>query len=363
MNWGGMCHHFAYETLKSSDNMAFTRILPQIRCGVVAGVLPIALTAFAPAANAFNLTGFYVFSDSLSDVGNFYALTGNQLPPSQLGYFDGRFSNGPVWVDYLAPQLGLTSSRQTNFSFPGVTTGFLNTTDSRLPGLQQQVLGFAAAVPQADPNALYVVWAGANDFLGDRRPDPTTTVSNLATAIQILASKGAKNFLVPNLPDLGKVPLVRDRGPELANAATAGVTAHNALLAQTLSLLDAQPDINIVPLDVFSIVNDAIANPAKFGFTNVSDACLFPSPLLLPPGPITVCSNPNEYLFWDSLHPTTVAHRFIADEALENISVSAIPEPPATAGMILCGAVMANFAIQKRKRSRAIAIEPADSKK
>ncbi len=75
----------------------------------------------------------YVFGDSLSETGNFYAVTGatgrpeDALPPSPL-YFNGRFSNGKAWVEYFAtavrepiPQPSVLGG--TNFAFNGVRNG------------------------------------------------------------------------------------------------------------------------------------------------------------------------------------------------------------------------------------------------
>ena len=49
------------------------------------------------------------FGDSLVDTGNFSLATGGAIPPAPL-YFNGRFSNGPVWVEQLANQLGARQS-------------------------------------------------------------------------------------------------------------------------------------------------------------------------------------------------------------------------------------------------------------
>lgn len=346
--------------------MLHHKIFSRLGSCVAVSALPIALLTLTPnAAQAAQFTGLYVFGDSLSEVGNFYNLTGNTLPPSQLGYFNGRFSNSPVWVDYLAPKLGLTSDTNTNFSFPGATTGALNTTiPGILPGLQQQVGLFTQAVPQTDPNALYIVWAGANDYLGGDQTNPAIPVANLTSAIQALAGVGAKNFLVVNLPDLGKVPLVSNQGAIVSEAATVLVNGHNTLLTQALTLLKPQlaADINLIPFDVYSVVNDALTNPAKFGFTNTTDACLFPSPLLFNPlpAPITVCSNPNEYVFWDSLHPTTVAHGIIGEAAFETINAAAVPEPPATAGLILFSTFLASVTVLKHKRQKPVVFAKHD---
>ncbi|HEY9735005.1 MAG TPA: SGNH/GDSL hydrolase family protein [Trichocoleus sp.] len=315
------------------------------------------MAAVPTAAEAAQFSQLYVFGDSLSDIGNFFAATGNQLPPPQLGYFQGRFTNGPLWVDYLAPQLGLTSDRQTNFAFPGATTGVRNTTDPRLPALQQQIAGFIQAAPQVDPNGLYVVWAGANDYTrGGGETNPAIPVGNLTSAIQALAGSGARNILVPNLPDLGQVPLFQGRGPEEAAAATAltvGPTGHNVLLSQAVSQLRSQlgPNVNLTLLDVGALFSDLVSNPSQFGFTNTEDACLFPSPLLsgLPQVPITICSNPNEYIFWDSLHPSTRTHQILADEAAEVLEATDVPEPGASAALVLIGALVVSTTVLKQK--------------
>jgi len=116
-----------------------------------------------------------VFGDSFSDTGNVFNATTGAIPPSPT-YFDGRFSNGPVWVEYLAQELGLTFNPRTNFAFGGPTTGFNNISIAALPGLQQQINGFTAANPFAKPDALYIVWAGANDYFSyfsGNVPNPT----------------------------------------------------------------------------------------------------------------------------------------------------------------------------------------------
>lgn len=342
------------------------KVFAKIQTTLAASTLPIALVTLTPSvAHAFQFSNLYVFGDSTSDVGTAFALSGGQIPPSQLGYFQGRFSNGPNWADYLAADLGVTSSIATNFAIVGASTGDRNSTLPGLPGLQQQIAGFTQAFPNADPNALYAVWAGSNDYLGTiAETNPTIPVGNLANAIRSLAGVGAKNILVANLPDLGQTPIVSSRGPEVAGATTALVQAHNSLLAQTLTVLGtelAPQGVNLIPLDIYGLFSDAIANPTKYGLTNVSDPCLFPSPLFFPPGPVTVCPNPNEYLFWDSLHPSTVAYQFVGEAAVDAINASAIPEPPATAGLVLFGVFLAGLTAWKRRRQAEMTIAPLES--
>lgn len=134
--------------------------------------------------------------------------------------------------------------------------------------------------------------------------------------------------MVANLPDLGKVPATNSN-----SAISAGLNAlsggHNFVLSQALAGLGSTLNVNIKSLDVNTLFNQAIANSTQFGFTNVTDACLN-----LNAG--TICSNPNKYLFWDNIHPTTNAHSLIAKTALVEI-----PEPSAGLGMLALSAVSA----------------------
>ncbi len=337
--------------------MRLQAFVTQIRGTAIAATLPLAMIALSPvAAQAIGFTGLYVFGDSLSDTGNLFRATGNLIPPPP--YFNGRLSNGPLWIEDLAPKLNLTYTPQTNFAFAGATTGTLNTTVSLLPGLQQEVNGFAAATPVADPNALYVVWAGANDYLGGGQTNPSIPVSNLATAIQTLVGIGAKDILVPNLPDLGKLPGTR-LDPTISTGLTLLSTTHNSLLAQTLSLLEPTlgNGVNLIPLDVYGLFNQALTNPTAFGFTNTTQSCLFPPPLLNPGVIPTVCSNPSQYVFWDDIHPTATTHAILGNLAFDTIQSEAVPEPSATAGLALAGAFLGAIATLKRKQQKLPAKE------
>ena len=214
---------------------------------------------FSPEqASAYS--NIYVFGDSLVDTGNlFNATTAIQESAASLGldipvlppnppYFDGRFSNGPLWIDNLADELnidltpatelsaispgsdilspvtliegnpvvspffnGSTVNQSVNFAYGLGTTGAGGTGElsSFVPGVERQVESFIGDLVQAnqaaDPNALYVFWAGSNDYLStDTQPEEV--VDNLETQVESLYDLGARNFLVLNLPDLGVIP-------------------------------------------------------------------------------------------------------------------------------------------------------------
>jgi phospholipase/lecithinase/hemolysin len=336
---------------------------------VLSGALPIvALTAtsgLAQTAPSITFSDLYVFGDSLSDRRNTFDATLGLIPPEPF-YNDGRFSNGPIWVEQLAPQFGIPFNRRTNFAFGGATTGLTNVTVPVLPGVQAQVAGYVGSLgltnTAADPNALYILWAGANDYLAGRQRDPRVPVNNLAQSVQTLASVGARNILVNNLPDLGQLPLsVQTRPPAELAGISALVQAHNSLLAGTLELLrPTLPQVNLFQFDVASLFQTAIANPAQFGFTNVTDSCLNPSPLTLTPEtifttPVVPCSSPNTTLFWDGFHPTTAGHGIIATSAFESINAQAVPEPSAAVGLLTAGGLLYGTTALKRRRQRSAA--------
>ncbi|BCX46832.1 lipase/esterase [Haloferula helveola] len=265
------------------------------------------------------LSGITSMGDSLSDVGNFYAITGGTQPPPP--YAPGRFSNGEVWVEYLAEWLNLPIEPEYQYALGGSSTGTANYNSIPpgfiLPGFQQQVDGVIedSGTPRIDPRALYTVWVGANDFfiwLGSGDPNAlgmvSNGVSNTVNGIEELAAAGARNFLVVNVPDLGKTPSAAVLPPGVDGLLTNLCVAWNGLLDQKLDELEAErPSLRITRLDSFALINDMIANPADYGFTNVTDGAIYHLP----------SANPDDYLFWDPVHPTTTAHSYVAAAAYE----------------------------------------------
>lgn len=274
------------------------------------------------AAQKPEIEKIYTFGDSLSDVGNVYnallKATGTGFPPPP--YFQGRFSNGVVWVEYLAEKLKLKPTPYTslppgnpnapdgiNYAFGGASSGFNNAVYPQAPpsGLLTQVSVFTTSLTQAkrsaDPNALFTIWVGSNDYLFDRVTDPQVPVKNISTAVTALASVGAKNIMVVNLPDLGKLPATRVNS-QLSSQLTALTNAHNSNLTNSLRVLRQSlgSRVKITLVDANTLFKTVLQYPRAFGFTNTTDACLTN---------VSVCPNPNQYVFWDGVHPTTAAHK------------------------------------------------------
>ncbi|GIX47286.1 MAG: hypothetical protein KatS3mg131_1497 [Candidatus Tectimicrobiota bacterium] len=294
------------------------------------------LCGSAGLAAAENFSGMWVFGDSLSDTGNAFLATGDTVPPSP-PYFAGRFSNGPVWVEHLAEDLGLAVlpalAGGSNFAFGG----------ARAAGVLVQVsLYLRQQRFRADPQALYVVWGGASDIRdavqaavtgkSDKRAAAAAlrrAVRRLARSLRLLALAGARQFLILNLPDLGAIPETRALGEAAVALATALTEAFNAALGRVVQRLAALPGVWVVWFDTFAQLNAVLEDPAAFGFAQVTESCLDGDPFTF----TAVCSDDpavqNTYLFWDILHPTAAAHALLAAEV--GAALAALPAAGASA--------------------------------
>ncbi|MDT9180480.1 MAG: SGNH/GDSL hydrolase family protein [Limnospira sp. PMC 1291.21] len=285
---------------------------------------------------ALHFEEIYIFGDSLSDTGNAFIASEGQVLAG-LPYFQGRASNGLLWVDYLGDKLSLNpvnfseqspSNEGINFAFFGANTSGLNTTEPGLfPGLENQLQAFIAPLlasgQTANPNALYTLWVGANDYLAGRQTDGTIPVNNLTEAVTSLYQFGARDFLMLNLPPLGELPVARFNpldpvdpvnsfDAEELNRLSA---EHNQGLREAVDQLNQNlPGANVSLFDVGGLFEDAIANPEQFGLTNVTDSSIS---FILG----TIADNPEQYLFWDILHPTTTTHQIIASDVYEQLLI------------------------------------------
>lgn len=291
------------------------------------------LAAFALAVLVANPAGaaVFAFGDSLSDLGNDRALTGGLVPPPSR-YVDGRFTNNGAWLDYVAAGLGLEArasrdgfdpaaeNQLVSFAHGGAGSGVSNLSPGGfpVPGLLGQVSAFQAAGVAPDADDLFVIWSGANDYLLGLADAPDQPIANIAGAVETLRGLGAQRFLIVNLPNLGDAPLSVAQGVQgPLNALTA---AHNAALMAEL----AGPGVTF--FDVHAVFQAALADPAAFGFTaglaaGPAAGCLFP------PFDCTPVAYDGSF-YWDELHPSTAAHRLIAQAALDALGV---PEPSALA--------------------------------
>jgi phospholipase/lecithinase/hemolysin len=323
--------------------IAVTRVLQISVVFLVALVLGGATTQ----AQRGGYESFFVFGDSLSDTGNVWILTKTlganpAIPPSEdphRTYFFGRFSNGPVAFEYLWGRLGsqrplippflgrwrLPESGAVSFAFGASgSEDFTEIGGFPLPGLGAQIELFRWALLGKHPprRALYAVFTGANDYVvdpGAQPADPADVVENIARGIQRLYLLGARHIIVPNLPDLGLLPIAGAASPLLSQL----TAEHNQRLAWRLKLLSSQlPGLRIIEIDLPL----ALASlPPSLDLTTPALDALFPIPPNGVPASLCIFVNPSacpnvanfavgpRHFFWDAQHPSTAAHAAVAN--------------------------------------------------
>jgi phospholipase/lecithinase/hemolysin len=298
----------------------------------------------AQQAPAF--TQIVVFGDSLSDAGNDAhradARYSVRYPSKVFNYTDARFTDGSdttpsaakfagVWHEQLAriflnlTPAGNSLDAGSDFAFGGATTNDGSTekplTSSgdltiTIDNLGKQVDDYLAA-QSIDPDALYIIWGGTVDLLDDASAsNVTATVRRMAALVNRLASAGARNFALPNVPPLGSFPHFSDAPDKeiLVDEACADYRRQlKTALDNTIQAFGNQDiALNIYPVDVWQRFVQMFAAPGDFGLVDISH----------PARGLSV--NADEFLFWDDIHPTTAGHFQIASEANRAITN---PEP------------------------------------
>lgn len=247
-------------------------------------LIPLIMTLWFAQALAGPYSGLIVFGDSLSDTGNDLIASRGAIPASP--YHQGRFSNGPTYVDELAHNLGLPSTPSlaggTNTAFGGART-------NRQPfspafSILNQVQAYVDRTPAADPAALFVVFGGANnlqDVILSAAADPSNaatltrqgiqqTVGDLSTILDQLTDIGARTIVVPNAPNLGLAPRFNEPGPTVGALARSVTQSFNEAFE---TMLNAHTGAHLIRVDSFAFFNSVAANPQMFGLTNVTARC------------------------------------------------------------------------------------------
>ncbi len=279
--------------------------------------------------------GIVVFGDSLSDTGNFHTITLDLYdagyPPWP--YYEGRFSNGPVWIESFAPLLGLESDPDfdtsywdnpylaDNFATGGAFSGAGDMWGSSL-GLLSQIGLYGSTLRGFAPDDLAVVWAGANDYLFGGISDPGTVGGNISNGIVALNDLGAQHLLVMNMPSLGNTPLLNST--EASDPFNQLSAVHNQILEGSVGGLRADLDAEIIYVDVETALNAVLANGARFGFTNTTGSCIGADKKLT-----GLCGlnpdfsvNADGFVFFDAIHPTAQAHELLAEFAYATLLTS-----------------------------------------
>ena len=346
---------------------------------------------FSTAASATDFSKVIVFGDSLSDAGNISLASNPAIqPPLEFTTNPGHVAVQDL-AGSLGYTLGPSLAGGTDYAWggAGVLTNSPGT-PAAVPTITAQVSAYLAA-GNVDPHALYSMWGGANDIFYAATSagaaataqqliqqnvaaqiallqqggytaaqiqalTPTITqqvtaavtqqvqaaagVSTLMTASQAqaaittaaqqevtligqLQAAGVKNILVFNLPNIGLTPDGTGQGA----TAAAQLTGLSVIFNGTLNTGLGQMGKGIIPVNTYALINEVIANPSLYGFSNVTTpACGVGSSSVQcgPQGaglPYSYAAGTDQsYLFADGVHPTTAAHAMLAQVVLSELN-------------------------------------------
>ena len=314
----------------------------------VAAPADVSAQPLAPPAAAPAFSQIIIFGDDFSDNGNFRHRAEDDwnlsYPGGAYNYSDGRFTNSSdtspgsdlysgLWHEQLS-RIFLGRSAETPreeggnvFAFAGSTTEdgtrkksivgiFGNDVDVTVDNMSEQVDDYITR-RGVDPNALFVLWAGANDLLHEDDPaNVAATAGRVALLMNRLADAGARKFLIPNVPPLGALPLFGDDGDaqEAKNTASAEYRAElqSSLAAVVDDLAARGVQAQLYAVDVWSLFIREAADPLCYGFTDIHHPAQGED------------VDPDKHLFWDEEHFTTAAHYHIALEANRVLTGTAV---------------------------------------
>lgn len=291
-------------------------------------------------------------------------------------YWKSRFSNGPVWNEYLAQMLMLNQNNNDVYENRAFGGSWAATYDYQLtvwnlirhplatiktlivgklipPSLGLSVQAFLLEHTDINDESVYFIFAGNNDYLNVLQFDSNyntdvmstyidNVLDNLGASVHKLSQAGARRFIVMGIPYIGETPkFVKTMNREVLNAAA---EQHNQRLKALISSWQAQyPAADFLFIDMQDYFAKALNNPQDYGFTNTTDACIdvkfslfsrlknspFANNYVLQYAQVLqahderlafgeqnyrMCDTPDDYLFWDEIHPSTRAHHLLAFE-------------------------------------------------
>ncbi len=254
-------------------------------------------------------------------------------PSTSPVYLANGLPDGNNWAvgGYTTSQIydSVTSVSQTVISpwYPGAGT------------VLRERPGYLASTGfRADPNALYYLSGGGNDFLGGLVLSPVQAqeaAGRFADSVQALQQAGARYMMVWLLPDLSKTPVAALAYPTAAEKA--GISFLSSAYNDALVTRLEQTDAEIIPLNAPTFLAEVLASPAAYGFASDQDltgTCFngggFDCIENAQYGINGATPDPTKLLFNDSVHPTTALQALIADYAYSLLAapweVSLLPE-------------------------------------
>lgn len=296
------------------------------KSSIAVAVLSASLSASALAGP---FSDIYVFGDSLFDTGNLGMRFTNRVGPD---YQNSAF--GPVSPDLTASGLGLAKAEPSVNGDTNYAVGD-NTSQQTLESVTAATTYVAPAGPtfnslfydldrggrSLDRRALYLLDGGGNDIragLGFTDETAAQVANNMVTAATALRDRGASYVVVTNVPDFGLAPA----GIAIQDVASGAANRINDQIRQQLGAA------NVLIFDTFSLLGEVAADPAAFGLPLTTEAFSYAcfdsdAPTCTGGNPDAKIDgsnpDPDQFMFNDPLHPTTIGQEIVADFLLATL--------------------------------------------
>jgi outer membrane lipase/esterase len=212
---------------------------------------------------------------------------------------------------------GVLATSNLNFAFGGAES--LRSRDF-VPSTRQQVEFYFANGGTFNDGDLITFLSGANDNsqLGLTNSVSLGTAVGLenAAVIERIAQSGTGTIAVVGLADLSLIPGGRNSGPLVQQIARDfSFSAINTQFAELQRIAAANPQVNIIYVDLLALQGAVEADPAGFGFANITNTCITEPT----PGTPVLCSDPDSFFFIDFIHPTAAGHRLLANLVIAHV--------------------------------------------
>lgn len=285
-----------------------------------------------------NINRLVVFGDSLLDNGNIIKTLDIPGEP----YLEGRFSNGLVSTEYLAELItkdqGSDQVKHKNYAIGGALTHGANPSSllkHHAFAVSEQLARFENEEGRFANDDMVIINGGANNFMFtvyNEIPYINLTAKlrvarDLKKIIRKAIKMGAKNIIVWNIPDVTRAPAYKEYlsnwvGKFFKSYLQLNINLQNGLLRNRVADLQMYfPEVNLKLFDFFTLLNECIDNPVKYGFENVTDACIDSYGGADSLGniqyDINIMGDPEKYLCWDYCHPTAKANKVVANRMFE----------------------------------------------
>ncbi len=324
---------------------------------LISALLLLLIETIPASAQSFGNLSFW--GDSSTDNGNVLALLLKSIPglvPSDVpSITNGRLTNGPNWADYVASAFGRGNEASlrggADYAFGGALMGQGAALVPELPfefyvpNVGSVIDEYTAQGGAFSADEVVFLFAGHNDALKiattGELADPAAVAADLKNNLQKLYDSGARQFVVPTLVAVEYAPDIFPNDPTLIVATW--VAAYQAEMEKAIAEFKAEhPDSVVIVPDIGAMTRKIIANPGKYGFTNVTGTGFDEATGQARP-------DADNYLWWD-VHASTKAQRLFAQEVLGSMGDYYYPKqmlPQAAAASIQLNRILAQEAMKR----------------